>query len=225
MMATVIEETQKQICMQEFWNLVFFFFYWHYNPLWVLAFSVIFFHSALSLHNFLHPLIPIIYISSSMSSIHLFLGFPLFPLPVGFHSGTLLGVPFPSIRITWPSQAILLHFTNLTISAFFINVTNFSYYVLLSVSWVCNELLFNTRVWKVTPRKQKFFRLAQRWIIFGKNVKCALEYLLSYIQDNSTSTYGNTLVFLMGVKFGVGNWREKDKLIAFEEMMMNRIRI
>ena len=53
-----------------------------FNPLWLLAFSVIFFHSALSLHNFLRPLIPIICISSSMSSIHLFLGLPLFLLPL-----------------------------------------------------------------------------------------------------------------------------------------------
>jgi hypothetical protein len=30
----------------------------HYNSLWVLAFSVILFHSALSLHWFLHRLIP-----------------------------------------------------------------------------------------------------------------------------------------------------------------------
>ena len=64
------------------------------------VFSVIFFHSALSLHNFLHSLILIIWISSSMSSIHLFLGLPLFLLPVGFHSSTLLGILFPSIRIT-----------------------------------------------------------------------------------------------------------------------------
>jgi len=70
----------------------FFFFFCRYNPLWVLAFSVIFFHSALSLHNILHPLIPIICISSSMSSIHLFLGLPLFLLPIDFHSTTLLGV-------------------------------------------------------------------------------------------------------------------------------------
>jgi predicted protein tyrosine phosphatase len=41
-----------------------FFFYWRYNPLWVLAFSVILFHSVLSLHNFLHPLIPILCISA-----------------------------------------------------------------------------------------------------------------------------------------------------------------
>jgi hypothetical protein len=38
-------------------NFFFFFFYRHYNPLWVLAFSVILFHSALSLHWFLHHLI------------------------------------------------------------------------------------------------------------------------------------------------------------------------
>jgi len=82
--------------------------------------SVFFFHSALSLQNFLHPLIPIICTSSSTSSIHLFLGLPLFLLPVGFHSSTLLCIRFPSIRITWPSQAILLLFTNLTISSFFI---------------------------------------------------------------------------------------------------------
>jgi O-antigen/teichoic acid export membrane protein len=31
-----------------------FFFYWHYNPIWVLAFSVTFFHSVLSLLSFLH---------------------------------------------------------------------------------------------------------------------------------------------------------------------------
>jgi hypothetical protein len=52
----------------------FFFFFWRYNPLWVLAFSVTLFHSSLSLHNFLNPLIPIICISSSISSIHLFSG-------------------------------------------------------------------------------------------------------------------------------------------------------
>ena len=34
----------------------FFFIYWLYNPLWVLAFSVIFFHSALSSHRFFHRL-------------------------------------------------------------------------------------------------------------------------------------------------------------------------
>jgi len=55
----------------------FFFFYWRYNPLWVLAFSLIFFHSALSSHCFLHRLTPIICKSSSLPAIHLFHGLPL----------------------------------------------------------------------------------------------------------------------------------------------------
>jgi hypothetical protein len=38
----------------------FFFLCWRYNPLRVLDFSAIFFHSVLSLLSFLHPLIPIV---------------------------------------------------------------------------------------------------------------------------------------------------------------------
>ena len=81
-----------------------FFFHWHYNPRWVLAFSVILFHSALSLHCFLHPFIPIIWMSSSISTIHLFLGLPLILVPIGFHSKIFLGVPLSSMRITWPRR-------------------------------------------------------------------------------------------------------------------------
>src|SRR5215510_12999336 len=95
---------------------MFFFFYWRYNPLWVLVFSVILLHSVLSLLSFLHPLI-----SSPISSIHLFVGLPLILLPVGFHSNTLLGILFSSIRITCPNQAITLLFIDLTMSAFPIN--------------------------------------------------------------------------------------------------------
>ena len=107
-----------------------FFFYCHYNPLWVLAFSGILFHSALSLHCFLHRLTPIICISSSMSTIHLFLGLPLILVPIGFHSNILLSVLLSSIHITWPSQAILLLFINLTMSA-------------SSISSVCNSFWFS----------------------------------------------------------------------------------
>ena len=99
-------------------HLAFFtFFCLRYNPLWVLAFLVIFFHSVLSLHSFLHPLIPIVWISSSTSSINLFLGLPLIRLPIGFHSNILLGILPPSIRITCPRQAIFLLFINLKMSA------------------------------------------------------------------------------------------------------------
>ena len=103
-------------------SYVFFFFYWHYNPLWVIAFSVILFHSALSSHCFLHRLIPIICISSSMSTAHLFLCLPLILVPIRFYYNILLDVPLSSIRITWPSQAILLLFINLTMSAFSISL-------------------------------------------------------------------------------------------------------
>src|SRR5215469_2344387 len=94
------------------------FFDWRHNPLWVLSFSVILFHSVLSLLSFLHPLIPIDWISSSKSSTHLFLGLPLILFPVGFHSDTLFGTLFSSIHITCPSQAILLLFRDFTISVF-----------------------------------------------------------------------------------------------------------
>jgi hypothetical protein len=102
----------------DFYKCFFFFFYWHYNPLWVLAFSVIFFHSALSSHCFLYSLTPIICKSSSMPAIHLFLGLPLVLIPIGFYCNILLGVLLSSICVMWPSQAILLLFINLTISAF-----------------------------------------------------------------------------------------------------------
>jgi hypothetical protein len=92
------------------WYHWVFFFYWHYNPLWILAFSVILFHSAISSHCFLHRLIPIICLSSSISTIHLFLGLPLILVPTCFHSNILLGALLSSIRITWPSQAIILFF-------------------------------------------------------------------------------------------------------------------
>ena len=95
-----------------------FLFYWRYNPLWVLAFAVILLHSVLSLLSFLHPLIPNAWMSSSISSTHLFLGLPLILLPVGFNSYTLLGILFSSIRITCPNQAILLLFINPIMSAF-----------------------------------------------------------------------------------------------------------
>jgi hypothetical protein len=62
--------------------LLLLFFFLHYNPLWVLAFSEILFHSALPLYWFLRRLIPIICISSSISTIHLFLGLPLVLVPI-----------------------------------------------------------------------------------------------------------------------------------------------
>ena len=57
-----------------------------------------------------------------MPAIHLFRGLPLVLVPIGFHRNVLLGVLLSSIRITWPSQVILLLFINLTISTRTYNV-------------------------------------------------------------------------------------------------------
>ena len=85
-------------------HLIFsFFFYWRYNPLWVLAFSVILLHSVLSSLSFLHSLIPNAWMSSSVSSTHLFLGLPPILLPVGFHSNTLLDVTYHTRAFYGPS--------------------------------------------------------------------------------------------------------------------------
>jgi len=88
----------------------FFFFYWRYNPLWLLAFLVILFHSALSSHCFLHRLTPIICISSSMSEIHLFLGLPLVLVPIGFHSNILLGVSYHPSALRDPVKLFFYFF-------------------------------------------------------------------------------------------------------------------
>jgi hypothetical protein len=94
---------------------VFFpFFYCRYNPLWVLAFSVILYLPFFSLHNLLHPLITILCISSSTSQIHLFLGFPLILLPIGFHSNIFYVFCFHHVIYPSYSSAII----NLTMSAF-----------------------------------------------------------------------------------------------------------
>jgi len=113
---------------------IFFFLCCRYNPLWVLAFSAIFFNSVLSLLSFLHPLLPIVWISSSTSSIHLFLGRPLILLPIGFHSNIRLDIFPPSNCITCPSKAILLLSINLTVSAFPISSFSSWFFLILQIS-------------------------------------------------------------------------------------------
>jgi len=77
------------------------------------------------------------YLPQRLQSIYLFLGLPLILLPIGFHSNIFLGIFPPSIRVTRPSQAILLLFINLTMSA--LPMSSFSswfvyYYHLLLLS-------------------------------------------------------------------------------------------
>ena len=59
----------------------FFFFHWHYSPLWALACPTISFHFFLSATNSLHLLTPSTWRSLSSSSFHLFLGLPILLVP------------------------------------------------------------------------------------------------------------------------------------------------
>jgi len=136
--------------------IVSFFFYWRYNPLWVLAFSVIFFHSAFSSHCFLHRLTPIICKSSSLPAIHLFRGLPLVLVPIGCHCNTLLGVLLSSIRITWPSQAILLTYL-------------LTYSMEQSPSWEANQssTFYKSYYYTVSLILHKYVERCVCWSIFG----------------------------------------------------------
>ena len=62
-------------------SVVFFFFHWHYSPLWALACWTMSFHFFLSATNSLHLLTPSTWRSLSTSSFHFFLGLPLFLVP------------------------------------------------------------------------------------------------------------------------------------------------
>ena len=154
-----------------------FFFCCRYNPLWVLAFSVIFFHSVLSLLTFLHPLIPFVWMSSSTSSIHLFLSLPLILLPIGFHSCILLGILILSIRITCPSQAILLPFINLTMSALPVSSFTSWFFLILQIPFSsCTgqkfSLIFSSQIFLIVVH---FDLLMSR-----PHVRMLLQVLLSF---------------------------------------------
>jgi len=159
-----------------------FFLCWRYNPLWVLAFSAIFLHSILSLLSFLHPLIPIIWISSSSSSNHLFHGCPLILLPIGFHPNILLGILPPSICITCPSQAILLLFKNLTMSAFSMSSFNSWFFLILQIPFLsCTGP-------KIFLNKMASLQFdIWTWYLPDTQVQCFVLQLL-VIRRNSTGT-------------------------------------
>jgi hypothetical protein len=54
-------------------------------------------------------------------------------LPIGFHSNILLGILRPSIRITCPTQFILLLLMNLTMCAFLMSSFNSWFFLLLQI--------------------------------------------------------------------------------------------
>ena len=95
--------------------LNFFFFHWHYSPLWALACRTMSFHFFLSATNSLHLLTPSTWRSLSTSSFHPFLGLPLLLDPSSSWVKIFLGILSFSILSRWPNQHILCPFTHFTI--------------------------------------------------------------------------------------------------------------
>ena len=100
----------------------------HYG---VLAFSVIHFHSPFPYTTFSPLLFPLsVYLLQCPQSIFC-LVFTIILRPIGFHSNTLLGILFSFIRITCPSQAILLLFIHFTTYALSISSFSSSFILIL----------------------------------------------------------------------------------------------
>ena len=95
--------------------IVFFFFHWHYSPLWALACRTISFNFSLSITNSLQLLTPSTWRSLSTSSFHPFLGLPLCFIPSSSWVKIFLGILSSSILSTWPNQLILCPFIHFTI--------------------------------------------------------------------------------------------------------------
>ena len=85
----------------------FFFFHWHYSPLWALVFRTMSFHFFLSATNSLHLLTPSTWRYLSTPSFHLFLGLPLLLVPSSSWVKIFLGILSSSILSRWPNQLIL----------------------------------------------------------------------------------------------------------------------
>ena len=100
------------------WCLVvvdFFFFHWHYSPLWALACRTMSFHFFLSATNSLHLLTPSTWRSLSTSSFHPFLGLPLLLVSSSSWVKIFLGILSSSILSRWANQLILCPFIHFNI--------------------------------------------------------------------------------------------------------------
>ena len=95
--------------------LFFFFFHWHYSPLWALACRTMSVHFFLSITNSLHLLTPSTWRSHFTSSFHPFLGLPFLLVPSSSWVKIFLGILSSSILSRWPNQLILYPFTHFTI--------------------------------------------------------------------------------------------------------------
>jgi len=90
---------------------------WHYNPLWVFAFSAKSLQVLLSLAASFQFLTFTFLRSSMKSSCYCCLGFPTGLVPIGFQSSSFLVGLAWSILWICPSHLILCALLNLTISA------------------------------------------------------------------------------------------------------------
>ena len=95
-------------------TLHFFFFHWHYSPLWSLACRAVSFHFFLSATNSLHLLTPSTWRSLSTSSFHPFLGLPLLVSSSSWVQ-IFLSILSSSILSRWPNQLILCPFIHFTV--------------------------------------------------------------------------------------------------------------
>ena len=95
---------------------------WHYNPLWVFAFSAKFLQVLLSLAIFFQFL-NFSFFKSSMTSCLRCLGLPTGLVPIGFQSNSFLVGLGWSILWICPSHLIRCALLNLTISAPSINLS------------------------------------------------------------------------------------------------------
>ena len=90
---------------------------WHYNPLWVFAFSAKSLQVRLSLTTSFQFLTFSFFTTSMTSSCHRCLGFPTGLVPIGFQSSRFLVGLAWSILWICPSHLILCALMNLTLSA------------------------------------------------------------------------------------------------------------
>ena len=104
-------------------HLVIIIIIWHYNPLWVFAFSAKSLQVLLSLAISFQFLTFSFFRSSITSSCHRCLGLPTGLIPIGFQSGSFLTGLAWSILWICPSHLILCALMHLTISAPSINIS------------------------------------------------------------------------------------------------------
>ena len=117
---TTIHNIDERPALREIWDMYHnatFFFSWHYNSLWVLACSTIFFHAYLSIAILLKFWIFIFPRSPTTLSSHLNLSVPALLTANVLHSVTLFTVLSLSILTICPIHLILCAFIYLTVSA------------------------------------------------------------------------------------------------------------